>query len=60
MSDHPLPASAEPAWLAVVRQKVEALRYGVVQLVVHDGRVTQVDCTERTRLPSEPESPANR
>jgi hypothetical protein len=40
-----------PDWLAVVREKVEGLRYGVVQLVVHDGRVTQIERTEKTRLP---------
>jgi hypothetical protein len=39
-----------PDWLALVREKVERLRFGVVQLVVHDGRVTQVECTEKTRL----------
>ena len=32
-----------PEWLRVVQQKVETLRYGVVQLVVHDGRVTQIE-----------------
>ena len=43
------PASA-PDWIALVREKVESLRYGVVQLVVHDGRVTQIERTEKTRL----------
>jgi len=43
----PIPANE---WLAVVREKVDGLRYGIVQLVVHDGRVTQIDRTERTRL----------
>ncbi|HVS52659.1 MAG TPA: YezD family protein [Opitutaceae bacterium] len=41
-----------PDWLALVREKVERLRFGVVQLVVHDGRVTQIECTEKTRLPA--------
>lgn len=41
-----------PEWVALVREKVESLRYGVVQLVVHDGRVTQIERTEKTRLPS--------
>ena len=40
-----------PDWLALVREKVEGLRFGVVQLVVHDGRVTQIERTEKTRLP---------
>jgi len=42
----------DPEWLALVREKIESLRYGVVQLVVHDGRVTQIERTEKTRLPS--------
>jgi hypothetical protein len=42
----------EPDWLAAVREQVESLRYGVVQLVVHDGRVTQIERTEKVRLPA--------
>jgi hypothetical protein len=41
-----------PQWLSLVREKVETLRYGVVQIVVHDSRVTQIERTERTRLES--------
>jgi len=41
---------SRPEWLRVVQQKVETLRYGVVQLVVHDGRVTQIERTEKTRI----------
>lgn len=61
--DYPAPAvpaeaahSPEPAgeadWLALVRAQVRGLRYGVVQIVLHDGRVTQIERTEKTRLPS--------
>ena len=39
-----------PDWLAIVRTKVEGLRFGVVQIVVHDGKVTQIERTEKTRL----------
>ncbi len=39
-----------PDWLAIVRAKVEGLRFGVVQIVVHDGKVTQIERTEKTRL----------
>jgi hypothetical protein len=39
-----------PDWLMLVEQHVQSLRYGVVQIVVHDGRVTQVEKTERVRL----------
>jgi hypothetical protein len=46
-----LKADAElPEWLRVVQEKVESLRFGVVQLVVHDGRVTQIERTEKPRL----------
>ena len=30
-------------WLAIVREKVETLRYGVVQIVIHDSRVTLIE-----------------
>lgn len=43
-------AEAVPAWLEIVRQKVEGLRFGVVQIVVHYGKVTQIERTEKTRL----------
>lgn len=48
-----------PDWIALVREKVEGLRFGVVQLIVHDGRVTQIERTEKTRLPAvrEPGAP---
>jgi hypothetical protein len=39
-----------PDWLAIVRAKVEGLRFGVVQIVVHDGKVTQIERTEKTRI----------
>ena len=56
MSSHsPHPAATSvvvPDWIAIVREKVESLRYGVVQLTVHDGRVTQIERTEKTRLPA--------
>jgi hypothetical protein len=41
-----------PEWLSLVREKVETLRYGVVQIVVHDSRVTQIERTEKTRIES--------
>ena len=37
-------------WLAVVTDKVKTMRYGVVQIVVHDSKVVQIERTERTRF----------
>jgi len=41
-----------PDWLSLVREKVETLRYGVVQIVIHDSKVTQIERTEKTRITS--------
>ena len=37
-------------WLEVVRQNVAGLRFGSVQITVHDGRVTQIESIEKTRF----------
>jgi hypothetical protein len=37
-------------WLELVVQNVKSLRYGVVEIVVHDSRVIQIEKTERVRL----------
>jgi hypothetical protein len=39
-------------WLELVRQHVKSLRFGVVQIIVHDSKVTQIERTEKTRLQS--------
>lgn len=41
--------STEP-WVEIVRQKVALIRFGSVQITVHDGRVTQVESLEKTRF----------
>lgn len=59
MSGHQFPHSqpvrpaslTEPdAALRATAEALERLRYGVVQLTVHDGRVVQLDVTERRRF----------
>ena len=42
--------AAEAAWERTVRQAVRTLRYGSVEVVVHDGRVVQIERRERVRL----------
>jgi hypothetical protein len=37
-------------WLEVVRRHVSSLRYGVVQIIIHDSQVTQIEKTERVRF----------
>jgi len=43
------PRPEEPAWVRLVRARVEGLRYGSVQIVVHEAKVVQIECTERLR-----------
>jgi len=39
-----------PEHLRVVLEALERLSYGVIQLTVHDGKLMQVDVTERRRF----------
>jgi len=43
-------AQIEQDWQSIVRRQVDAIRFGVVQIVVHEGRVVQVEKTEKFRL----------
>lgn len=38
------------AWLALVAEKVKTMRFGIVQITVHESRIVQVERTERTRF----------
>jgi hypothetical protein len=40
----------EPEWFRLVRQHVGSLKFGTVQITVHDSRVTQVERSEKVRL----------
>lgn len=41
---------ATQRWEDLVQLQVHSLRFGVVQIVVHDGRVVQIERTEKVRL----------
>ena len=43
-------SGGDAKWLELVFQNVKSLRYGVVEIVVHDSRVIQIEKTERVRL----------
>ncbi len=49
-SERSRPDGSSADWLDVVRQNVANLRFGSVQITVHDGRVTQVESIEKTRF----------
>lgn len=54
MSSNPAERSAPDSppvdWLAIVNTNVTNLRFGSVQITVHEGRVTQVETIEKTRF----------
>jgi hypothetical protein len=39
-----------PDWLLLVRKQVDSLKFGTVQITVHDSHVTQVERLEKVRL----------
>jgi len=39
-----------PAWLSMVRSQVASLKFGTVQITVHDSRVIQIERLEKLRL----------
>ena len=49
--------AAEPEdmkWLDLVVEQVRSLRFGVVEIIVHDSRVIQIEKTEKLRLDKSP------
>jgi hypothetical protein len=38
------------AALALIAEALDRLRFGDIRLTVHEGRLVQIDVTERTRL----------
>jgi len=50
----PIDPALIPEWLAIVKRKAEGLQFGAIQIVVHNNRVTQIECTEKTRFDAAP------
>ena len=48
-SGQPMPASLSEPMRAVL-DALNSLRFGAIQLTVHDGKLVQVDITERKRF----------
>jgi hypothetical protein len=59
--EHSNPEGPQADWLEIVRTNVANLRFGSVQITVHEGRVTQVESIEKTRFVAPREdTPGNR
>lgn len=44
------PLELDEVWVERIKQILDGLEYGSVQIVVHDGKITQIDKTERKRF----------
>ncbi|MFF2480733.1 YezD family protein [Paenibacillus sp. NPDC058071] len=44
------PLELDQQWLDRISEQVNGLQYGSVIITVHDGRIVQIDRTERTRF----------
>jgi hypothetical protein len=45
-----LRAELQPEWLRLVRRQVESLKFGTVEITVHDSKIVQIERVEKTRL----------
>lgn len=43
------PVEWNEEWAGRIQDAVEGLKYGTVQIIVHDGRIVQIERTERFR-----------
>lgn len=41
---------ASPQLLEAILEAIGSVRFGTIQLIIQDGRVVQIDRTEKTRL----------
>lgn len=46
----PTVRKGEDSWFEVVQRQVEALKFGSVQITVHEGRVVQVETSVKVRF----------
>jgi hypothetical protein len=44
------PLIIDEVWVDRIKQILNGLEYGTVQIVVHDGKIAQIDRTERKRF----------
>ena len=44
-----VPAQADEA-IAAIRESLQRLRFGAIAITIHDGRIVQLDVTEKRRL----------
>lgn len=48
------PLQVDSLWLERIAQSLEGLSFGSVQIVVHEGKIVQLEKTERYRYENQP------
>lgn len=51
LSDNSVPDFTQ--WVRLLEQKIASIRFGSIQIIVHEGRITQIESTEKIRLSNE-------
>ncbi|TXK85438.1 YezD family protein [Paenibacillus sp. N3.4] len=51
------PLELDDVWVDRIKQMLNGLEYGSVQIVVHDGKIAQIDKTERKRFDTSNQAP---
>jgi len=59
MSDRDRGTGASKALLDQIAALIEGLRYGTIEIVVHDGRVVQIQRKEKFRFPGDARTPGH-
>lgn len=49
-SSHKASGQEMADWIAEVTRCIESLRYGSIEITIHDGRVTQIERREKVRF----------
>lgn len=50
-----IPVQMDDIWAERILSSVAGLEYGSVQIIVHDGKIVQIERTERKRFDSAPQ-----
>lgn len=54
------PLEVDETWIGRISRSLNGLEYGTVQIIVHDGRIVQIERTERSRFELEAATPSQR
>jgi hypothetical protein len=51
------PLELDEIWSERIRESLDGIEFGMVQIIIHDGRIVQIERTERNRFSQEIKNP---